>query len=107
MTTLLVMVAVGLGSYAFRVVPVALLRGAALSQGQERLIRDAGLAAVTALVVTSTRHAATGSAAWPTLGAVAAALAVAAGKNKPSTARLMVVGVAVYAAVFAAAHRLG
>lgn len=101
MTTWLVMIGVGLGSYAFRTLPALLLRVSTLSARRERLIRDAGLAAVAALVATSTRVAADGTAGRPALVAVAAALVLAA-TRQPSTIRLLAFGGAVYAARYAA-----
>jgi branched-subunit amino acid transport protein len=51
--TWLTMILVGIGSYAFRVVPVLVLPRFELSARADRLLRNAGAAALTALIATS------------------------------------------------------
>jgi len=68
--TWIVMVAVGLGSYLFRLGPLLVLQRVSLSDRADQLIRHAGTAAITALIVVSTKQSATGSAAVPTVLAV-------------------------------------
>jgi branched chain amino acid efflux pump len=93
--TWLVMIAVGVGSYGFRLGPLLVLRRVALSERADQLIRHAGTAAITALIVTSTKHSATGSATVPTLLAVCTAAVLAA--RRSSMLRLLTVGGAIYA----------
>ena len=93
--TWLVMVAVGLGSYVFRLGPLLVLHRVSLSERADQVIRHAGTAAITALIVVSTKHSATGSAAIPTLLAVCTAAILAA--RRASMVRLLLVGGAIYA----------
>jgi branched-subunit amino acid transport protein len=93
--TWVVILAVGAGSYLFRVVPLMVLREVPVGGPAERTIRHAGTAAITALVVLSTRQSATGTGTVPTLLAVASA-AVLAGRGA-SMARLLLVGGSIYA----------
>ena len=76
--TWLVILAVGLGSFAFRLGPLLLFQRVSLSERGDRVIRDAGTAAITALIVISSKQSATGSATVPTVLAVAAAVVLAA-----------------------------
>ena len=93
--TWLVILAVGLGSYAFRVGPQLLFERTSLSARGDQLIRHAGTAALTALIVVSTKQSASGHALVPTLLAVAVAVVLAA--RGGSMLRLLVCGGGVYA----------
>lgn len=95
MTTWVVVLAVGVGSFALRVAPLLVLQRVRLSDRVDRTIRHAGLAAMAGLIATSVRHAAQESAAAPTLLAVAfgALLAIRGG----SMLRIIVSGGAIYA----------
>jgi branched-subunit amino acid transport protein len=97
MTVWIALLGVGLGSYAFRAVPLFVLARTPLSPRTEELVGRAGLAAITALIVLSTRSAATGGAAPATLAAVGGATVLAArGARLPAVVAL---GGALYAAV--------
>jgi branched-subunit amino acid transport protein len=76
--TWLVMLAVGAGSYVFRVGPLFLLQRIAPSERASRLIRNAGTAVITALIVVAAKGNATGTATVPTLLAMAVAVVLAA-----------------------------
>ena len=93
--TWLVMIAVGLGSYLFRLGPLLVLQRVSLSDRADQLIRHAGTAAITALIVVSTKQSATGSAAVPTVIAVSVAAVLAA--RRASMLRLLTIGGAIYA----------
>jgi branched-subunit amino acid transport protein len=93
--TWIVILAVGLGSYVFRVAPQLLFERTSLSAGGDQLIRHAGTAALTALIVVSTKQGASGNALVPTLLAVAVAAVVAA--RGGSLVRLLAWGGGVYA----------
>ena len=69
--TWVVVLAVGAGSFVFRLGPLLLLQRISLTERADRVIRHAGNAAITALIVVSTKNSATGTAALPTLLAVA------------------------------------
>ena len=93
--TWIVMVAVGVGSYLFRVGPLLVLQRVSLSDRADQLIRHAGTAAITGLIVLSTKQSATGSAAVPTVLAVTVAAVLAA--RRASMLRLLTIGGAIYA----------
>jgi branched-subunit amino acid transport protein len=93
--TWIVMVAVGVGSYLFRVGPLLVLQRVSLSDRADQLIRHAGTAAITALIVLSTKQSATGSATVPTVLAVSVAVVLAA--RRASMLRLLTIGGAIYA----------
>ena len=93
--TWVVILAAGVGSYAFRVGPQLLFERTALSARGDQLIRHASTAALSALIVVSTKQSATGNALVPTLLAVAVAAVLAA--RGGSMLRLLVCGGAVYA----------
>ena len=93
--TWLVILAVGAGSFLFRLGPLLVFERISLTERGDRAIRHAGTAAITALIVVSTKHSATGDAVIPTLLAVAVAL-VAAAKGA-SMLRLLLFGSATYA----------
>jgi branched-subunit amino acid transport protein len=89
-----VIVAVGLGSFVFRVGPLLLLERVSLGERGDRLVRHAGTSAITALIVVSTRTAATGNATVPAVVAVAVATVLAA--RGASMLRLLILGGGVY-----------
>jgi branched-subunit amino acid transport protein len=91
----LVLLAVGLGSFAFRLGPLLLLHRVTLSERGDRVIRDAGLAAITALVATSARQSATTGSVVPVLAAMGVGVGLAA--RGASMLLLLVVGGATYA----------
>jgi branched-subunit amino acid transport protein len=93
--TWIVMIAVGVGSYMFRLGPLLVLQRVALSDRADQLIRHAGTAAITALIVVSTKQSATGSAVVPTVLAVSVAALLAA--RRASMLRLLTIGGAIYA----------
>jgi branched-subunit amino acid transport protein len=93
--TWLAIVAVGLGSFAFRLGPLLLFQRISLSERGDRLVRQAGLSAIVALIVVSTRNEATGRVAVPTILAVAVGTVLAA--RGASMVRLLVWGGGVYA----------
>jgi branched-subunit amino acid transport protein len=94
--TWVVVLAVGAGSYLFRVGPLLALQRSQLGDRADRAIRHGGLAAVTALIATSTRHAATGDLAAPTLVAVGVGAVLAV--RGASMVRLLMIGGAAYVA---------
>ncbi len=59
--TWLVILAVGAGSFVFRLGPLLAFQRIALTERGERVIRHAGTAAITALIMVSTKHSATGT----------------------------------------------
>jgi branched-subunit amino acid transport protein len=93
--TWVVILAVGLSSYVFRVAPQLLLERTSLSANGDQLIRNAGTAALTALIVVATKQSATGNALVPTVLAVAVAAVLAA--RGSSMLRLLLCGGSVYA----------
>jgi branched-subunit amino acid transport protein len=93
--TWVVILAVGAGSFAFRLGPLLVFERVSLTERGDRVIRHAGTAAITALIVVTTKHSATGGAVIPTLLAVAAALVLAA--RGASMMRLLLFGGATYA----------
>ena len=94
--TWLVVLAIGAGSYLFRVGPLLLLRRGGLSDHSDRLIRHAGTAAITALIVVSATGAAAAGMAVPTIVAMAVGTVLAA--RGASMVQLLVVGGSLYAA---------
>jgi branched-subunit amino acid transport protein len=93
--TWIVMLAVGAGSFVFRLAPLLVLERITLSDRGDRVIRHAGTAAITALIVVTTKHNATGGAVIPTVLAIAVAVVLAA--RGASMVRLLVFGGATYA----------
>jgi branched-subunit amino acid transport protein len=94
--TWLVVLAVGAGSFLFRVAPLLVLPRIPFGERADRVVRHAGTAAITALIAVSTRHGATGSATVPTVLAVAVGVVLAA--RGASMLRLLAGGGGVYAA---------
>lgn len=97
MSQWLTVLAVGAGSYAFRLLPLLIVGRLDLSQPAQQLIGRAGLAAITALIATSLHSTARGTATWPSLTAVAIGAALAA--RGTSMLRIVAIGSAMYAAV--------
>jgi branched chain amino acid efflux pump len=95
--TWIVVLAVGLGSYLFRVGPLLALQRITLSPRAEQVIRHAGTAAITALVVVAGKQSAAGGSALPTILALAAGVGLAC--RGASMARILVIGSALYAGV--------
>ena len=93
--TWLVIFAVGAGSFVFRLGPLLVFERVSLGDRGDRVIRHAGTAAVTALIVTTTKHSATGPMTVPTVLAVAAAVVLAA--RGASMLRLLIFGGGIYA----------
>ena len=93
--TWIVMIAIGLGSFGFRVGPLLLFEGVSLSPRLDRAIRHGGIAAISALVVISAKGATAGGKTIPTLVAVVPAIALAA--RGASLIRTLIFGSALYA----------
>jgi branched-subunit amino acid transport protein len=93
--TWLVILAVGAGSFLFRLGPLLVLHRIALPESADRVIRYAGCAAVTALITLSARGTATGDATLPTLLALAAGVVMAV--RQATMFRVLVAGLAAYA----------
>ena len=87
--------AVGAGSFLFRLGPLLVLHRISLSDRADRVIRYAGCAAVTALITLSARGTATGAATVPTVLAVTAGIVMAA--RAASMFRVLGAGLAAYA----------
>lgn len=97
--TWFVIIAVGVGSYLLRVLPLFVGGKHLTSPGAERVIANAGTAALAALIVTGLdRAAATSTDVIPTW--VCAAAALAAAVKGWSMQRVLAVGAATYAAVW-------
>ena len=94
MTSLLVVLVVGAGSYGFRVAPLLLRDRVAVSARLDHLIRQAGTAALTALVVSSCVHAGEQGAWVPVVAAVGVGLVIAA--RGGSMLRIVACGLVVY-----------
>jgi branched-subunit amino acid transport protein len=93
--TWVVILAVGAGSFVFRLGPLLVFERISLTEQGDRAIRHAGTAATTALIVVTTKHSATGGAVIPTMLAVAVAAVLAA--RGASMLRLLLIGGATYA----------
>ena len=96
MSTWLVVLAVGAGSFAFRAGPLLLLHRATLSDRTERAIRHAGTAAIAALIALSTQGAAEHGSPAAALLAVAAGVVLVA--RRASMPAIIVAGGGLYAA---------
>jgi branched-subunit amino acid transport protein len=99
-----VILGVGLGSYAFRLGPLLLFRRVSLTERGERLLRNAGTSAIVALIVVSTKNGASGTATVPTVLAVGVATVLAA--RGATMLRLLVCGGGIYACSIVAADLL-
>ena len=101
-----VMIAVGIGSYLLRVLPLFVGGRYLGSPRAERIIGQAGTAALAALIATGLhRSAATSTDFAPTWLCAAAALAVAI--RGGSMQRVLAAGAIAYAAVWAAMALIG
>ena len=94
--TWVVILAVGLGSFAFRLGPLLLFQRVSLSERGDRLVRQAGTSAIVALIVVSARNEAAGDAVVPTILAVAVGTVLAA--RGASMVRILACGGGAYAA---------
>jgi len=104
--TWVVIIAVGVGSYLLRVLPLFVGGKVLASPRAEQIIASAGAAALAALIVTGfDRSAASATAAVPTWLCAATALVVAV--RGGSMQRVLAVGAIAYAAVWAAMSVLG
>jgi branched-subunit amino acid transport protein len=104
-TTWMVIMAVGLGSYALRALPVVLEAGWLRSPRVERTMGYAGTAALAALIVVGLRR----SASTPVDTAaviVAAATAVIVAVRRGSMPKILLAGGCAYAAALASASLL-
>lgn len=97
----LAMILTGAGSYLLRVVPLVVLPRVTLSPRVERAARHAGLAAITALVVSAVTHRVDAGDFLPTLIAVAVALALTV--RGAAMLRVVAAGGLAYVAVLAVA----
>jgi branched-subunit amino acid transport protein len=98
--TWLAIIAVGVGSYVLRALPLVVLPRVTVPDWFDRAMRDAGLAAITALLVTSVNgRAATGDLV-PTLAAVGVGIALAL--RGKAMLHVVWVGGAAYASVLLA-----
>jgi branched-subunit amino acid transport protein len=93
--TWVVILAVGAGSFVFRLGPLLVFERISITERADRAIRHAGTAATTALIVVTTKHSATGGAVIPTMLAVAVAAVLAA--RGASMLRLLLFGGVTYA----------
>ena len=103
--TWIVVLAVGLGSYLFRVGPLLAIQRMTLSPQVERVVRHAGTAAITALIVVAGKQSAAGGSALPTILALAAGIGLAC--RGASMTRILFVGGALYAGVAVVTGLLG
>jgi len=104
-TTWVVIVAVGAGSFAFRWLPLRLHDGLAGSACLNRLIRHAGAGATSALAVSSLRDGAT-SGAMPAL-AIAAIVGLIVALRGGTILRVVVTGSVVYGTLAGVLSALG
>ena len=104
MTTWLVVLAVGAGSYLLRIGPLLVLERARPSAELERTIRHGGLAAIAALVALSTRDVASGGSPVAAVMATGVA-AVLAARGTPML-RLLALGGLTYAVAVVAGELL-
>jgi branched-subunit amino acid transport protein len=108
MSTWAAILAVGLGSYLFRLLPLVLMghRGrTTVSAPLDRTIRHASAAALTALVVSSLVHGSGSGQPLALWGAAAGGLAVAL--RGATMLRVVVLGMAVYAVLTATGALVG
>lgn len=95
MSTWLVIVAVGLGSFVLRLAPLLALERVRLGPRVERLVANAGTAAITALIATSTREAASGRVPVAVVAAVLVGGVLAA--RRWTMPKILLAGGGVYA----------
>lgn len=103
--TWIVLLAVGLGSYAFRLAPLLLFHRVTLSERGDRMIRDAGTAAITALIALSAKQSAASGSVAPVLCALAVGVVLAA--RGASMLLVLAAGGATYAGVLFLMNVLG
>ena len=104
--TWVVIIAVGVGSYLLRVLPLFVGARHLASERAERVIAHAGTAALAALIVTGLdRSAGTATAVVPTWLSASAAMAVAV--RGGSMQRVLATGAIAYAAAWAVTSGLG
>jgi branched-subunit amino acid transport protein len=103
--TWLAVIGVGLGSYLLRVIPLVVLPRVSVPASFDRVVRHAGLAAITALLVASVRGQAASGELAPTLLAVAIATVLAI--RGATMLNVVVSGGVVYLAVLLAASATG
>jgi len=104
--TWVVIIAVGIGSYLLRVLPLFVGSKYLTSPRAERIIANAGAAALAALIITGfQRSAATSTDVIPTW--VCAAAALAAAVKGWSMQRVLLVGAVTYAAMWALMSVIG
>jgi branched-subunit amino acid transport protein len=104
MTLLAVMVLVGAGSYLLRVLPLLLANRIRLSTRVERVLADAVLAALAALLATAVHRLVTGSLSpglTPVAGYAALAVGAAVALRGGSIGRVALAGAATTAVVVA------
>jgi branched-subunit amino acid transport protein len=87
----------GVGSYVLRVLPLVVLPKVTVPPRVERGIRHAGIAAITALLVSAVTHRADGGDLVPTVVAVAVGLALAV--RGAAMLRVVAIGGLTYLAV--------
>jgi branched-subunit amino acid transport protein len=104
MSLFVVLLMVGAGSYVLRVVPLLVLQRSELPPAADAMIRRAGLAAMSALISTSTHAAAQGTTAAPALLAVLVGGVLAA--RKATMVQILVVGGALFACATAVIERM-
>jgi branched-subunit amino acid transport protein len=105
MTTWIVVIAVGVGSYLLRSLPVLLDARWTSSPQVERVISHAGVAAVAALIVTGLHRGSTSPVATAAVVA-AATVALVFSLRRASMLRVLLAGFVVYAVVNGAAALL-
>jgi branched-subunit amino acid transport protein len=103
--TWIVVLTVGVGSYLFRVGPLLAIQRMTLPPRAERVIRHAGTAAITALIVVAGKQSAAGGSVLPTILALAAGIGLAC--RGAAMTRILVVGGALYAGVAVGIGLLG
>ena len=107
MSTWLAVIAVGLGSYMFRVVPLFVPWIASPPEGVERVLTRAGVASLVALAAASTRHQTTGVETTATAAVVIAlAAGLLAARCGARMHTVVVAGVATHAVVTLLAGQL-
>ena len=103
--TWLAVIGVGLGSYLLRVIPLVVLPRVSPPASFDRVVRHAGVAAITALLVASVSGQAATGELGPTLIAVTVATALAI--RGATMLNVVLVGGLVYVAVLVAASATG
>jgi branched-subunit amino acid transport protein len=103
--TWLAVIGVGLGSYLLRVIPLVVLPRVSLPASFDRVVRHAGLAAITALLVAAVRGEAGTGGRGPTLIAVTVAAALAI--RGATMLHVVLVGGVVYVIMLVAASAIG